>query len=806
VTTLLRPIIAALGLLLVAAGLILRPFDWGLLAPRALDSLLLAAAVLAIAATAARLLRVPTWPTLLLAGLVLPALVFAGAAPVLATLLVLAGGLAVGTLLARDGDGLHGARWIAGLGLLAALLGWLLPLPVHFAPVWASVLGLACWWRREAMARDLRALALELRTATDAAPRAAAALALVVAVSAAPAWLPAMMQDDLTYHLGLGWQLMEHGQARFNVGSQAWALAAWSTDCLHALVMLLAGGESHGPLNAFWLLAAALGVRSLAAGLGLGPRQAWLCAMLYASLPLASSLTHSLQIKAATPAVVAALALVLQRAQPGPRALLLVAALAGFLLGGKSINALALVPFLAWLLIAWRGRMPWRALAPAIGLGLFAGVSSYVYSWTLTGNPVLPLYNHLFESPWFPVNFDDLDQVRSVWVAPLGWNFPWRLVFDTGLFQTALPGGAGLLPLALLGGVALALADARLRLPMAVAVAAFMLLLVMAPLLRYAHPLLALAVPVAAAGFLGREGTSRWREAALAVLVLLQLALIPSSYWLLSNGALRQLVLEGHDAVLAANVPERLASGDFRRLAKDDDRLLFADRRRAYAAELPGRAFGVNWHNPALAVYKAGNLDQAAQWQRLVTDTGATWLVTREAAALPGLAAFLSANGAERVSRHRQVELYRLAPPWRDWPLVSSGSSQVASVAFDGGQPVLGKARASLACKPVGAQVQVGWALRMDGEVLGSDWSWQPCDGRGRVETFARFSATGQGETLVLTLAPAQPGSGLELGAGSAHLDLRPDWLAGRELASRVADPRCWRDNCIPGKASLAVE
>jgi hypothetical protein len=36
-------------------------------------------------------------------------------------------------------------------------------------------------------------------------------------------------------------------------------------------------------------------------------------------------------------------------------------------------------------------------------------------------------------------------------------------------------------------------------------------------------------------------------------------------------------------------------------------------------------------------------------------------------------------------------------------------------------------------------------------------------------------------------------------------LALWPDWLAGRELAPRVADPRCWRGACAPGRVSLVV-
>ena len=61
------------------------------------------------------------------------------------------------------------------------------------------------------------------------------------------------------------------------------------------------------------------------------------------------------------------------------------------------------------------------------------------------GNPVLPLMNAWFGSPWyFPENFLD-----TTWTSGLSWNLPWRWVFETPAFHDGgRVGAAGVLAVA----------------------------------------------------------------------------------------------------------------------------------------------------------------------------------------------------------------------------------------------------------------------------------------------------------------------------------------------------------------------
>ena len=86
--------------------------------------------------------------------------------------------------------------------------------------------------------------------------------------------------------------------------------------------------------------------------------------------------------------------------------------LAGFMLGLKLTGLFLVLPFALWLGVrAWRP--DFGPVLRAAGLCIVAGASSYVYALILTGNPVFPLLNDLFQSPNYAhERLQDLGQVR----------------------------------------------------------------------------------------------------------------------------------------------------------------------------------------------------------------------------------------------------------------------------------------------------------------------------------------------------------------------------------------------------------
>src|SRR5690606_27670627 len=103
------------------------------------------------------------------------------------------------------------------------------------------------------------------------------------------------------------------------------------------------------------------------------------------------------------------------------------------------------------------GRLPWRGLLLAlIWVPIVAG-SSYVYAYVLTGNPVLPLFNGVFHSPFYPqVNFHD-----GRWDSGLSWSLPWQLIFNSSAYGETGNGVGPFVLIALAGSLLVALCSKR---------------------------------------------------------------------------------------------------------------------------------------------------------------------------------------------------------------------------------------------------------------------------------------------------------------------------------------------------------
>ena len=787
-----RGVLLGCGLAAASVALFVAAIPWDRLERNAIDMLVVLAGIMLLAEVPTRLLRWPRAVSVLAIGLGGFALAYAGVLGLLATALLLAGALAVADLLRLPAGTSPWTRAIAGLGAVAAVAGWLLPFPLHFALAWFLALAGLVAWRRRAVWAQLREAGAALSAAQRAAPWASVAAAVVLCLAGLPAWLPVRMSDDLGYHLALVWSLLDFGHSRFDVGTQVWSLAPWSTDVLHGLVSVLAGGETTGPLNVFWLAAATGLVRELAIGLGLSPRLAWLSAMLYASLPVSVAMTGGLQVEAASPAMLAALALAIQRGGrcDDPATLRLCAVLAGFLMGAKASHAVLLLPVFAWLLLRWRGLPPLRALPGPALLFVFVAGSSYAYAWLLTGNPVLPLFNHVFASPWFGLE----PFVDRTWQTGMDWTLPWRLVIDTSRYYEATPGAAGLVTLALLGGL-VGVADRGVRPLLLVGLAGALLIFWQVQYLRYAHPALVLVIPALVAALV--PAPSRWKEIALAALVLAQLVLAPTANWVHLWGAVRFHIGKGPDEVLVRFVPERLIARHLRAIALPGDRVLYADRDHTYAAELPGRGFGHNWYNPSLSALLPG--DDPADWARLVEASGANLLVARDAEAEPGLAAFLESRDATVLAEFASARLYRLAPTWSPMTPADAGPGLDYRATIDG-TDVLGEATLAMRCSQPGQRITVRWSLSHVDADADAAVRVAPvdCGEDGRASTQVRFALAGRATagSLTVSAAPQAAGTGLTLTEGEARVAWRHDLLRATALSGRVWDPICRRAGC----------
>jgi hypothetical protein len=784
------PVVVWTGPLLLAAGFattdVLDAAPWA----RAGELLGLALLASALAGLVARFARVPLATALALVWLLLHAW-FAGLAAVAATA-VLAG---VALLI---GQRLTGARApadpviavLAGLAAVAALVGWLLPFAVHQQGLYLLLALPLLAWRRGELAQALGTLADRWRSAVAAAPLAAAFALAVTGASAASGWLPTLHFDDLVYHLGLPEQLLAHGYYRMDPASQVWALAPWGADVLQAIAAVLAGGEARGTLNLLWLAAVgALTVR-LALRAGAAAGHAWLAVALLASVPLMHAQYASMQTELPTMALLLAMATrVHENAGPPSGAQLrLLALLAGAMIGMKANLVLMVAPLLVWQLLRWRGRLPWSALPGAVLVGVLAGGSSYVYAWTLAGNPVLPLFNQWFGSPYYwPHAFVDLR-----YQLPVGFDLPWRLTFEGLTFYEGQAGTFGFHWLALVGVAGLALWLPATRALACCGLVGAALMLWQVQYQRYPLPALAVLLPalVAAMAFVG---ALRMHAALLAVLALANLVYAANASPLLRDGALALLLGRAGDAreVLAIHAPERRAAEVLRVEAGKGYRVMLADLGRPFGAAFAGHGFVAGWydHDSEPPLWASDFKPPAGYWIDRAATTGASHLLLMDRARDAALDEALAALSAVRERAFGELVLYRLDAGWQPMAAIVEGQRWSASLDAGAGGPQLLDYRVDIDCDETGFRgvVEVR-AEAADGRALAQRPHDVACASGGPVPAAGTVHLDGAPARVEFTLTAWGSRMVPVRGSGAA-LRLRPDLMARRDLARRVVQP-----------------
>lgn len=551
-------------------------------------------------------------------------------------------------------------RLLVGLALVAGLVGWLLPFPVHGRGPYALavlVVVAAGWRRLAAVVRP--ALRSALR---QPVPGGRMAWFAVVAIGciALPAALPTAMPDDLAHHLALPTELSSLGHYRLDAATQVWALAPWHTNVVHGIVQVLAEREARGAVHLLWLGLGLVLLWRILGDAGLDPRWRWAGLALFASQPLQYQLAHSMQTELPTQVLLLALFRLVATvdASTAPRRLLATGAIVGALLGTKLVTVVYLAPFAAWFLWRWRSPRVDRLL-PAALLMIGIGGSSYAWAWLVAGNPVLPLFNDLFASPFAPA--ERFADERYGPGNPLA--LPWRMLFDAGALHEGWNGIGGFqwwFAAALLPWL---LATPRVRVPAWIGVVAILLLSTQIVHLRYALPAL---VPLGIAlTILLARAAPRAGLALVVAIVALNLVHAQGASERLREGVLLRYVLaaDGDRHFLERFAPDRLLLARLR--ASGEPFLVLADGLEARHAELAGRGVVANWYDPATRARFEAALaeDSAAGWGRLFVALGATHALVHTDRADPRWRAALARSGAVEASIG-PVRLYRLDAGW----------------------------------------------------------------------------------------------------------------------------------------------
>lgn len=647
--------LVAAGVVATVAGFILHE-TWRVLpAERFALSLLLALFGSALAWPMKRLLGW-SWASALLAMWAAALVLYAGPLQVLGTGLLGLGALSVGLWLTPGALPARAAvAAIVGLMVIAGLSGWAVALPIHRGWFWWIVLLALVALQRHALLGAGREALHGWRDAIATSPRAAAGCVTLLGLVSTACWLPPLQMDDLTYHLGLPTQWLLHARYAPAPEFQVWSYAPWAGDVLHGIATVLSRREAHGAVNALWLLLTAGAIWSITASLRASATERWASLALFASLPPLVWLAAGMQTELAGAAVTLALVAVIVADAPGR--LWAGAVLFAGLFALKLAHGMAALPLLMYAVWRHRTDLPWTRLAPAFAVFAMLASSSYAQSWFATGNPLLPLFNDTFRSPFFPSEqFSD-----PRWHAGIGPDLLWRMTFDTDRYVEGWDGGLGFALIALAGMWCLRLLRPGHRALMLAATTILLLPLLPMQYARYAFPGIALCVvllPIGGENELGKR-TLSWLVIAVC---LLNLAYQANASWLHHSAALKRTIRSPFDdsALLQAYLPERLL---LRRLpAGDPGVVLAADPARGFVAELAGRGRTVSLHDPSLAeAARDADRDAAGQaWDALLARERIAWLLVNAETASPALHAGLERIGAARTDNVDRIELWRV--------------------------------------------------------------------------------------------------------------------------------------------------
>ncbi|WP_300484680.1 hypothetical protein [Methylobacter sp.] len=273
------------------------------------------------------------------------------------------------------------------------------------------------------------------------------AIALVALIYCCVALMPEVGHDALAMHLFIPGHLAHRHEWGFDVNTYVWAVMPMMGDWLFSIGYMLAGETAARMINVGFIFVLCWLIRDLvmwAGGNAVGARWA---VLLFLTTPLTFTESSSLFIESVWASFIVAGSLSIFKLLKLDNDQNIHLPVAGILLGGalatKAVT-FTILPVLLFLLMlryrAWVRRELISALALGLILFLTVGTVPYATAWFLTGSPVFPFFNQIFQSPFYPpINFDS----ASIFGKGLTWDIFYQATFHTEKFLESRPGATG---------------------------------------------------------------------------------------------------------------------------------------------------------------------------------------------------------------------------------------------------------------------------------------------------------------------------------------------------------------------------
>lgn len=455
--------------------------------------------------------------------------------------------------------GLVGRVWASivsvgtGLAIYVTIIAITAPLRVHYTFIYLIALLLPFLWCREASVARLRQLVSDSVTIgrdANANPLLLFAVLLPLTLQFLLALQPETGHDALAVHLTIPYTMFDQHAWPFDVTNRVWAAMPMSGDWAFTLAFSLGGEEGARLFN--WSVGCLLAIAVYGfLRLRVPNAVALAGAALSCSSPIAMLESASLFVENVwTLFVFLALA---ECWHAGTHALWR-RLLAASLVLGAALSAKLMTAFIVplFLVVAIALLLKHKHYSPgtwvvATMLFLVSAVPPYLAAVVLTGNPVFPFFNQIFQSPLYSISAFD----NAIFHHNTGWRLLYDMTFHSERYIEGKPGAAGVAWLLLALPAALLLR--RAGAPAGYFVIAIVLLFggtfSQQTYLRYVAPVLPLFAVVAALAIHGVATIlPQFVRGALAIVlsaVALNIWFSPTSGW--QTNILRQPPLLGGD-------------------------------------------------------------------------------------------------------------------------------------------------------------------------------------------------------------------------------------------------------------------
>jgi hypothetical protein len=273
------------------------------------------------------------------------------------------------------------------------------------------------------------------------------AIVLVALVHFSVALMPEVGHDALAMHLFIPGHLAHRHEWGFDVNNYVWAVMPMMGDWLFSIGYMLAGETAARLINVGFIFVLCRLIYDLvmwAGGNAIGGRWAIL---LFLTTPLTYTISSSLFIESIWASFIVAGSIsvfkLIQSQDDQNKNLMVAGILLGGALSAKAVTLNILPVLLFFIVLRYHNWIRWN-LVPAVAMGIFfflaTGIIPYATAWHLTGNPVFPFFNQIFQSPFYPaINFDS----SQIFGKGLTWDVFYQATFYTEKFMESRPGAVG---------------------------------------------------------------------------------------------------------------------------------------------------------------------------------------------------------------------------------------------------------------------------------------------------------------------------------------------------------------------------